>query len=368
MNIEVENFILICEYLGIAKYKINKYLGSCAIGKTINETINVDENNTYNIFSEKEFKEIKSAVLNKIHSKIREKLAKMGIKYIFAHECAFPGILKNIDNIPLVLYYVGNLELLNEPCVSIIGTRTPTRYGKEVTEIFSRSLARFGIVTVSGLAYGLDGIVASSTMEEGGKTIAVLAGGLDKIYPANHTELARKIVKTGGLLISEYFPGVKPQKHFFVERNRLIAGLSRGLVITEAGESSGTLSTARFAIDSGRELFVVPGNITSEKSVGTNKLIAEIPDCFTISPAEVIQKLGLENQLKFKDSQVKDVNLSNDEMAILKVLKNGDTHFDDLVEMAQLNPKNLATLLTRMEINGLIKKLPGNFYAVNNAR
>ena len=275
----------------------------------------------------------------------------------------YPERLREIDCPPVILYFVGDKSILHEECIAIVGTRTPSAYGREVTESFSKALVRAGLVTVSGLAFGLDGVAAISTLDAGGKTIAVLAGGLDKIYPANHTNLARRIVKRGGLLLSEYLPEVEPQKYFFLSRNRIVAGLSRGLLVAEAGKKSGTLSTVKFALDFGREVFVIPGNITSAMSEGTNALIAEIPHCFTISPSEVLLRLGIDSKNHGAKSSEKAQNLSDDEMKIIDILYIDEKHFDELVEITQFNPKTLATLLTRMEINGLIKKLSGNFYA-----
>jgi len=361
---QIHEFILILDYLKIPKYKIFKFYHVNSQCESIISDFQNNTNKYYELFSDKEIKEIKNAILSKIGSKTASKLEKIGIKCLFWDDCDYPENLKNIDNPPVVLYYVGDKNLLKQPMISIIGTRTPTRYGKDVTEVFAKSLAKLGIVTVSGLAYGLDGIVASASLDVNGKTIGVLGGGLDKIYPANHTELARKVVKSGGLLLSEYLPGVKPYPSFFVDRNRIIAGLSEGLIITEAGEKSGTLSTAKFAVDFGRELFVIPGNITSEKSSGTNKLIAEMPHSFTISPVEVVERLGLNVSSNSENVNSNLSQMTNDEKTIFEALKFEELNFDDLSEITKFDTKTLATLLTSMEINGLIKKLPGNYYGV----
>ena len=362
---ENHQFVLMLDSVEVSKNKILKFYKDFCHEDNLFLLFENHSEIFKKYFSEKDIILIKNAILSKIWIKTAQKLQKQSIFCVFYDDDNYPQLLKNISNPPVVLYYIGDIKLFMEPCIAIVGSRTPTRYGKEVTEIFTRSLVRVGVVTVSGLAYGVDGLVASSTLDEKGKTIAVLAGGLDNIYPSSHAELARKIVKTGGLLVSEFLPGVKPQKHFFLERNRIIAGASIGMLITEAGEGSGTMSTARYAIDYGRELFVVPGNITSDKSAGSNKLISEIPDCFTISPAEIIDRLGIADRIKINDVNNKIKNLDTDEIAVIDAIGDDEVHFDDLVEMTKFHPQNLATLLTRMEINGLIKKLSGNFYAVN---
>ena len=162
-------------------------------------------------------------------------------------------------------------------------------------EKFTKELSNAGLVTVSGLAYGIDTIVAETTLEAGGKTIAVLGGGLDSIYPASNTNLAKRVAGQG-LLVSEYRIGVKPQTYSFVNRNRIVSALGLGTLIIEAGKKSGTMTTAKFAIEQSRELFVVPGNIYSKLSEGTNNLINEMPDTFTISPDRILYRLGIEKK------------------------------------------------------------------------
>ena len=359
-----QEFILMLDYLGFSKQKILKFYKKFINIDNLYELFKTNTETFYSLFSFEEIKKIKSAISSGIGLKTAQKLAKLGIFALFYGEDDYPESLINIPDSPVVLYGIGDKRLLSETLISIIGTRTPTRYGKDVTEIFTKSLSSAGLVTVSGLAYGLDGMVASSTLDVNGKTIAVLGGGLDKIYPSNNTELARKIVKNGGLLLSDYLPGVRPQAHFFIERNRIIAGLSLGLIVTEAGEESGTFSTIKFALDYGKELFVVPGNITAEKCKGTNKIIAEIPHSFTISPVEVLERLGLDILNKSLDIVQNKIEISSEEKVILNLLKEDEISFDELQELTNFNVKTLTTLLTTMEINGLIEKLPGNYYKV----
>lgn len=364
MNQSLNEFVLLCDAVKINKQKIFRFVQMCDREVDCFDAIKHNDDILKSVFSNDDIKLIKNAISSNLGEKTAQKLEKMHIISIFYGDVDYPERLAQIDNPPVVLYAVGDTKLLSSVSVSIIGSRQPTRYGKEVAELFSKTLSRVGVVTVSGLAFGIDGIVASSTIEENAKTIAVVAGGLDKIYPSSHTELARRIIKSGGLIISEYLPGVAPQKHFFIARNRIIAAISLGLVVVEAGEKSGTLITARYAINYGREIFVVPGNINSEKSFGTNSLIAEIPDSFTISPVEIIKKLGLKYEEDVLLENKNEVELSPDEKLIVECLKSDELSFDDLQEATQIDVKNLSTLLTRLEISGLIKKLPGNFYSI----
>ena len=188
----------------------------------------------------------------------------------------YPEMLKQIYDPPRLLYAVGNKELLKEEnAIAIIGSRKYTEYGKKATEYFSYNLAKAGITIVSGLAKGIDSFSHIGTLSAKGKTIAVIGSGLDKIYPKENIELARQIVKRGGLIISEYSLGTEPKPNHFPERNRIISGLSKGVIVTEAREKSGALITVEFALDQGRDVLAVPGNIKSINSVGTNHMIKE---------------------------------------------------------------------------------------------
>ena len=305
---------------------------------------------------------LKNAISSENIVKNSLEMQKYCINSISVLDSEYPLSLKNLEDFPIVLYSKGDISLLKSKCIAIIGTRTPTFYGREVTSFFARELSKAGLVTVSGLAYGLDSEVAVGTLEAKGKTIAVLGGGLDKIYPEQNTNLAERIVENGGLLISEYPLFHAPAKYSFLARNRIISGLSLGIVIAEAGKRSGTLNTAKHALDQGKELFVVPGSIFSSASDGTNALIEELPETFTTSPKQVLERLNIKPANSEKEN--KKVQMGQDETLIVKTLYEGEMDFDTLATKTGISPKTLLSLLTRMEISGLIKKLPGNFYSL----
>ncbi len=305
---------------------------------------------------------LKNAISYENIVKNMQEMQKYGVKLISVLDKEYPDKLKNLEDYPVILYYKGDISLLKENCIAIIGTRQPTFYGREVTTFFARELAKAGLVTVSGLAYGLDSEVAYGTLKADGKTIAVLGGGLDKIYPEQNTNLAEQIIEAGGLLLSEYPLFHAPAKYSFLARNRIISGLSLGIVIVEAGKKSGTLNTAKHAIDQGKELFVVPGSIFSAASDGTNALISELPETFTTSPKQVLERLNI--TVKNDKQENKKLQMGQDEKLIVKTLYEGDMDFDTLANKTGILPKTLFSLLTRMEISGLIKKLPGNFYSL----
>ena len=273
----------------------------------------------------------------------------------------YPNALREIPDSPLVLFVLGDLSLLNsDKCIAVVGTRRPTSYGKEVTHTFSAEFAKNGAVVVSGLAYGVDSISHTATLEENGKTIAVMAGGLDSIYPEAHTTLAKQIVKCGGALVSEYFPGAKPTQYTFPERNRIISGLSKGVLVVEAGENSGSLHTVSHALEQGKDLFVVPANINSVASKGSNRILVEMPDSLVTEPSQVLKRIGI-NPI---EAQNKELNLSPDEQKIYDAVLREAVHFDDLCKITKISPSTLGSLLTIMEMNGIIRRLPNNYVEV----
>lgn len=201
----------------------------------------------------------------------------MRIEEISIESKDYPKQLKQIYNPPLKLYILGNKELLKQTGVAIVGARNATEYGKKISEQISKQLSEVGINIISGLALGIDTYAHLGTLQENsiGKTIAVLGSGLDKIYPKENIELARCIIKSGGCLVSEYPVGTSANKLNFPQRNRIISGLSKGVLVVEAGEKSGSLITADFALEQGREVFAIPGDINKENSKGTNELIKQ---------------------------------------------------------------------------------------------
>ena len=204
-----------------------------------------------------------------------EFMIKHGVDIVSIDDKEYPKILKNIYDPPISLYILGNKEILNKPSIAIVGCRECTSYGKNVAYELGYNLAKENFCIVSGLAKGIDGAAHKGVVSAQGNTIAVLGNGLDTMYPTENIPLAKQILKTGGAIISEYPLGEKPQKQNFPERNRIVSGLSKGLIVVEAKEKSGTLITVDFALEQGRDVFVVPGNISSINSYGTNDLIKQ---------------------------------------------------------------------------------------------
>lgn len=273
----------------------------------------------------------------------------------------YPEKLLNLDQPPLILYYKGDINLLNTKGFAIVGTRKPSYYGKDVTSQFAKGLCENGFTIVSGLALGVDKVAHETTLKNNGKTIAVLGCGLERMYPELNIELSKQIAKNG-LLLTEYHPTFKACNYSFPARNRIIAGLSVGVLISEAPAKSGALYTKDFALELGRDVFSVPGNVNSINSVGTNSIIKSGHAQMVTCVEDVLLYYGIDKKVRTKK---KVLELNFEEQNIYNILQqNGEMFFDDLQILTKMNSQNLISCLTTMEIRGIIKKLQGNYYAV----
>ena len=296
--------------------------------------------------------------LNKLNGYISN-LENSKIKVVTMLSNSYAKLLKEIDSPPVVLYAKGDVSLLNSTCVAVVGSRRASRYGKDVTTQFSEALSKSDVTIVSGLADGVDTFAHTACLNAKGKTIAVLGSGVNEIYPATNTNLANKIVSDGGLIISEYKPNEKPQTYYFPVRNRIIAGLSKAVVITEATEKSGSMHTKNYALDFGREVFAVPGRITDIYSTGCNKIIKNCQSVIALSPLDVLNFLGK----NFVENKTKVVQYSLTDKIILDIIDVNEVHYEELLQKSGMDSKELNTALIRLELKNLIKKLPGNFYS-----
>ena len=318
-----------------------------------------------NIVSYSQFAQMQIDLKNNGVDDYINSLVEKNIKLITIKSENYPQNLINMGeeyNPPLVLYCKGDVSLLdNEKNLNIamVGTRKPTNYGKQITEKFSRELAENGFNIISGLADGVDTISHRGCLDAGGKTIAVVAGGLDKIYPVLNTKLSEEIA-TSGLLLTEKPPYYIAQNYDFPMRNRIIAGLAGGVLITEASLKSGTMHTKEYALEFGKELFVVPGNITSSQSEGCNSLIKSMQGTITLNVNDI---LDVFNKPKHK-IKPKTVQLSIDEALIFDILKNGEQTFDEILLKTNFDVQTLTKLLTMLTFRGIIKKLAGNTYSL----
>ncbi len=276
----------------------------------------------------------------------------------------YPKLLKQIAEPPKQIYVRGNIniEFLG---IGVVGSRIPSAYGKQVTPKLTEELARNGFTIISGLALGIDGLAHEAALRVGGKTIAVLGTGIDEksIYPYLHKNLANRIVESGGALISEYEAGTKPERYHFPARNRIIVGLSKGIVVVEAKEKSGALITARLAVENNRDVFAVPGPITSQYSYGPNSLIRAGAKP-VLDANDILEEYGVVNSNQTNPARLESLSLSDEEKIIVEILKNNSAHIDEIIARSNINTSSLNGLLVMMEIKGLIKNLGEGVYGL----
>lgn len=280
----------------------------------------------------------------------------MKINRILPDDEPYLQIIDTIAHKPKALYVIGKLPTSRRPTVAIVGTRKPTAYGREVAHQLAFDLAQKGIIIMSGLALGIDSIAHRGALEADGTTLAVLGNGLGSIYPATNRDLAKTILEKGGALISEYEPEVLARDFQFLERNRIVSGLSDAIIIVEAAQRSGTLSTAARALEQGREVFVVPGNITSPLSAGCNALLKQgaTPITCANDVLEVIAPDLLNSQTTLA--------LGNNplETKIITLLQSGLRDGDQIFAQCDTTTSEFSTTLTMMEIGGTLRSLGGN--------
>ncbi len=288
------------------------------------------------------------------------KLTSLSIKTFTIFESAYPANLKEISDAPYVLYVRGNLEKSDARSVAIVGTRMMTSYGREVTSKFATQLANFGITVISGLALGVDAEAQRSALAAGGRTIAVLASGLDIISPYTNKALALEFIKKNGAVVSEYPLGHMPFKANFAVRNRLISGLSKAVIVTEARIKSGTFYTVNAAANQGRPVFAVPGPITSPASEAPNYLIQNGAKLVT-KVAEVLEELNMQTMVDPKIIE-KVMPDTPEQAKVLAILDREPLHLDELVRISGLQTHNISATLTIMEMKGMVKNIGGGIY------
>jgi len=294
-------------------------------------------------------------------------IKKSGITPLFYLDEAYPKRLSNCEDAPVMLYYKGNHDLNSSRMLAIVGTRLATDYGKSITEQLVVSLAEKNICIVSGLAYGIDIAAHKAAVTNQVPTIGVLGHGLDRIYPAGHRATADKMAEQGGLL-TEYISQTLPDKNNFPERNRIIAGISDGVIVVEAAKKGGALITAHIADSYNRDVFAVPGKLNDEFSAGCNHLIKTNKAVLIESAADIIYIMGWDDEPVKKKPVVQRkmfVDLNEEERMLMNVLeKNGSMHIDAICLSSDLSMSKVAMNLLNMEFNGLLKSMPGKLYAL----
>lgn len=291
-----------------------------------------------------------------------EKLEKKNIRVIDFSSPNYPALLKQIHNPPYVIYARGKLIFDECPTIAIVGSRKFSKYGEQVAADFARDLATAGFAIVSGLALGIDAISHKGALDAGGKTIAVLGSSIDDahIYPRANFQLAQEIIANDGLLLSDYPPETPATAMTFPARNRIIAGLSSGTLIIEAGEKSGALITARMALESNREVFSVPGSIFSPTSIGTNNLIKSGAKPVTCVQ-DILEEFDFSRAEKPKQITLK-IPENKEEEILLSILSDVPIHIDNIAKQSNLGTSAISSTLMMMEIKGWTKNLGGQNY------
>lgn len=291
-------------------------------------------------------------------------LEKNKIGLLSYKEPAYPQLLLETARFPALLYVKGVLAASDELCIAVVGTRKISTYGRSVTPALVEALCLAGISIVSGLAYGVDALAHQTAVKAGGRTIAVLGGGLDSksLYPQNHALLAEEILSAGGALLSEYPPGTPCLRHHFVSRNRIISGLSAGTLIVECDLDSGSLITAHHALEQNRTVYAVPGPIYAEASRGPNNLIKMGAKLVT-EAKDILDDLNLETKEVVHENQNLFGN-SPAETLMLKTLKREPVAIDELIKLSGLSPSEATSALTFLEMKGKIRNLGGQQYAL----
>ena len=298
-----------------------------------------------------------------------KKLREKDVWFVTLKDEDYPEILKQIKNPPFVLYGRGNPSILRQaqdsgPSVAVVGTRKTTEYGREVTKLLTTELVLNGFTIVSGLALGVDAISHMTALENNGKTIAVLGCGVDCCSPRENQTLYNSMLESGNCILSEFPLGMNPTQWTFPARNRIIAGLSAAVLVTEGAEDSGSLITAEFALKFNRKVFAVPGPITSHMSKGPYKLIAKGAKLVT-SGEDILKELKVQSaKLKVAVKSLKLKNGTKEEQKILDLLQNEPLHFDEIVRKTEFKSSKLGSLLSLMEIKGFVKSLDGGLYSV----
>ena len=290
-----------------------------------------------------------------------EKLERYKVKVITWKDPAYPPRLKEIYDYPPLLYTRGTILPEDEWAIAVVGTRRPSIYGRQATEEITSELARNKITIISGLAKGIDSIAHRAALEVGGRTIAVAGCGVDMVYPSEHLALARQIMEQGAL-ISEFPLGTRPKAEHFPQRNRIMSGMSLGVLVVEAGEGSGALITAHFAVEQNREVFAIPGSIFSPSCHGTNRLIQEgaklVQNC-----TDILEELNLTmvpRQLEMKEV----IPTTDTEAQLLGYLSKEATHIDDICRHSGLPIAAVNSTLTMLELKGLAKQVGGMNYVL----
>ncbi len=359
MNYSEEDsaWILLCSLNGMAPKRFYRALaqaGDCA--RIINEPEAFRQ-----ALGDKLTERLKSLIAKEKANELFARMEKLNVSAVTRANEGYPESLEHIQDPPPVLFIKGCLCLDSEKQLAIVGTRRATYDGKKSAGLFARALAENGVSIVSGLARGIDTLAHTACLEAGGHTIAVLGNGLASVYPPENLDLAQRIVDNGGSVISELPLDEMPSRWTFPARNRLIAGLSRGVLVVEGDRKSGSLITASAALEQGRDVFAIPGSIYNSQAEGTNHLIQSgaFP---ALSPADILEYMHWGSAIKTETKEITPLELDESEKIIYDLLKNETLSFEELAEASGFDAEELNSCLAMLTLRSIIIRQPGNQY------
>ncbi len=357
MNISEKNILFLDNAIDLSHIKKGKILNMFDVEFDLYENFEQIKSKIEPLLTPREYSALTKSAKQNLN-KIIEGYAKDNIHTITIYDNRYPAMLRHCDEPPFCLYCKGNIDLLNSDCIAVVGSRKMSDYGKIVTAQFTKEFVNAGLTIVSGLALGVDSVAHNTTLANNGATIAVLGGGFNHIYPPSNHGLYKQICSSG-LVITEYSPNTEPYSYNFPVRNRIIAALSMGVLVTEAGLKSGALHTKNYAADFGREVFAIPGKITSPESEGTNNIIKQCQACLVTSPSEVLEGLGIKIE---KNAQKNTQQLDIMTESILNYILTEKRTFQEIADFTKLSTRELNRKLSEMQMDGLVIKLAGNSY------
>lgn len=360
MNIEDKNIIWLDLFAFLTYQKRVKLLQIFPKDKDIRKLF-LKEPKIKDILNEQEIAKMTALLSDDVLDRILQNYKLENIETITLNDERYPTLLKETFTPPLCLYCKGNLQLLNSLCVAVVGSRKISDYGIIVTKQYASEFAKAGVTVVSGMAHGVDTVAHRTVLENCGATIAVLAGGFHHIYPASNFGLFKNLC-LNNLVISEYSPDIQPTTYYFPIRNRIIAGLCKGVVITEAGLKSGAMHTKEYAFEYNRDIFAVPGNINSPNSEGTNSLIKENSAFLTISPIDVLESMGIKNK-KITKNNVNQLDINS--QLVIDYIKAEKKTFQQIAEFTHIPTNELNSILIELELDGVIVRLANNSYILS---
>lgn len=312
---------------------------------------------------EKTLHNLKQARNERYFYQLFANMERLGIRAITRLHEEYPESLTQIYDPPVVLYVKGDADLNRERAIAVVGSRRCTWDGKKAAREFSKTMAENGVSIVSGLARGIDTCAHQGCLEGGGRTIAVLGCGADQVYPPENRDLYQKILDSGGTILSEYLPGTPPLAGNFPARNRIISGLSQGVLLVEAAQRSGAMITVRYAADQGKEIFAVPGSVYAPQSASPNQLIQEGAG-IALSGWDILEAMRWAERSAKECAPKVEVELDEEEKIVVEPLKDEELSYEELVERTAISPARLNSLLTTLELRGIIKQNPGKMYRV----